>query len=134
MRGDAYSRLVLRGHGTFLLLLTALMLVMSTVGTFRGAGPFAFLHPNRLAHVGLFQAYALMMVVGIVLWMGSYDARPLKWDVIGLLAHLPPLLASFIFAGTLEQIDTPSTIPLHGFFILLETSALLYGRLSGRKG
>jgi len=40
-----------------------------------------------------------MFVVGIVLWLSSNQQSDLwKWDLIGLLAHLPPLVVNFIFA------------------------------------
>lgn len=126
-----YSRLVLRGHASFLILLTAFLLVVSTIGNFAGAGPFAWLAQTPLAHVGLFQAYALMMVAGIALWIGSYDARPFKWDIVGILAHVSPLAANFMFAGPLAQIGTPSTVPLHGGLILLEASVLVVAWRAG---
>lgn len=129
----AYSRIVLRAHGAFLIALTSFLLVASSLGAFAGIGIFAWLADNLLAHLGLFQAYALMMVVGIVLWMGSYDAKPLKWDAIGIVAHLSPLAANFLFAKPIATIGTPSTVPLHGALILLEASVLVSAWIAARR-
>jgi hypothetical protein len=128
MNSTKVSRIVLRFHGSFLILLTSLLIVLSSLGTFRGLGVFQWLHANPMADVGLFQAYSLMMVVGIVLWLGSFQDNLWIWDMVGLLAHISPLLANFMFADVLTTIGLPSTIPLHGFFILLELSTLLYYR------
>lgn len=86
----------------------------------------AVLSTNPLVEGGLFQAYSLMMLVGIVLWMGSFQENPGKWHVVGFLAHLSPLLANFIFADLLVTLGLPSTIPLHGSLMLLELAALVY--------
>jgi hypothetical protein len=94
---------------------------------------FSWLHAIPMADVGLFQAYSLMMVIGIVLWIGSYQESPWKWDLIGLLAHVSPLIANFMFADLLSGIGVPSTVPLHGFFILLELFALSRYWISGRR-
>ena len=55
----------------------------------------------------------------------SADARGQRWDLIGALAHVSPLLANFMFVDLIAEIG-PSTIPLHGFFILLELSTIVY--------
>src|SRR6266540_4950595 len=107
------NRIVLRFHGTFLILLTILLIGLSSLGTFRGTGVFDWLHSNPMADVGLFQAYSLMMLVGVVLWIGSYQEQLWIWDLIGLCAHIAPLLANFIFADVLAKTGLPSTIPLH---------------------
>ena len=128
MNRTKVSRIVLRLHGSFLILLTSAMIVLSSLGTFWGVGIFDWLQSNPMADVGLFQAYSLMMLAGIVLWIGSFQENPWIWDLIGLLAHVPPFLANFVFADVLAEVALPSTIPLHGFFILLELFTLLYYR------
>ena len=120
------SRTVLRLHGSFLILLTGFLITVSLIGTFRDVGVMAFLSTNPLVEVGLFQAYSLMMLVGIVLWIGSFQENPGKWHTVGFLAHLSPLLANFIFADLLVPIGLPSTIPLHGSLILVELATLIY--------
>ena len=91
-----------------------------------GVGIFDWLQSNPMADVGLFQAYSLMMLAGIVLWIGSFQENPWTWDLVGLLAHIPPFLASFMFTDVLAEASLPSIIPLHGFFILWELFILLY--------
>ena len=76
MNNTKVSRIVLRFHGSFLIVLTILLIVLSSLGTFRGAGPFAWLNENPMADVGLLQAYSLMMTVAVVLWIGSYQDNP----------------------------------------------------------
>jgi len=125
------SRTILRLHGSFLILLTGFLITVSLIGTFRGVGVMAVLYTFPLVEVGLFQAYALMMLAGIVLWIGSFQADPGKWHVVGFLAHLSPLLANFIFADLLAAsgmpgTTPPGTIPLHGSLMLLELAALTY--------
>ncbi len=124
MNNAKLSRIVLRFHGSFLIILTIALIVLSSIGTFRGIGAFSWLHATPVADVGLFQAYSLMMTIGVVLWIGSYQANPWIWDLIGLLAHISPLIANFMFADLLSGIGVQSTVPLHGFFILLELFAL----------
>ena len=120
------SRTILRLHGSFLILLTAFLITSSLIGTFRGIGVMAVLYTYPLIEVGLFQAYALMMLVGIVLWIGSFQENPGKWHVVGFSAHLSPLLANFIFADLLVTLGLPGTIPLHGSLMLVELTALVY--------
>jgi hypothetical protein len=124
------SRIVLRAHGSFLLLLTALLIALASLGTFGGIGVMAWLQSNPTAYGGLFQAYALMMIIGGVLWIGSFQENTWIWDLIGLLAHIPPLLALFMLADVFAELGLPSTVPLHSFFILLELLTLLYYRFS----
>src|SRR6266496_6339681 len=114
------SRAVLRLHGSFLILLTAFLITFSLIGTFRGTGIMSILSTYPLVEVGLFQAYSLMMLAGIVMWIGSFQNNPGKWHVVGFLAHLSPLLANFIFATLLVTLGLPGTIPLHGSLMLLK--------------
>ncbi len=125
------SRAVLRLHGSFLILLTAFLITFSLIGTFRGTGIMSILSTYPLVEVGLFQAYSLMMLAGIVMWIGSFQNNPGKWHVVGFLAHLSPLLANFIFADILVTsglpgTTPPGTIPLHGPLMLVELTALVY--------
>jgi hypothetical protein len=133
MNGFKISRFVLRFHGTFLIALTILLIILSTIGLNLGQGPFVFLKTNPLVDVGLFQAYSLMMVIGIVILIGSFQKNTWIWDLIGLSAHISPLLANFMFYDFLSKTNLPSTIPLHGFFILLEAFAIICYYLSNYK-
>src|SRR5215510_4786941 len=128
---DVIRRRVLRIHGTFLFLLTIAATINTMVGWASGKGLYALWHEQQFAAAGLFQAYLLMFVVGIVLWIGSTQQRDLwKWDLIGLLAHLPPLAVNFIFANLFASYGFQSTslvsITIHMVWISVELFAILY--------
>ena len=70
-----------------------------------------------------------MFVIGVALWFGSnLESGLWKWDLIGLLAHLPPLAVNFIFADLFSSYHFRSTsmfsIALHTIFISLELFAI----------
>ena len=90
---DFIRRHVLQIHSSFLLVLTLVNTVLAMVGWAMEKGPFALWQEIPFAAVGLFQAYLIMFIIGVVLWVGSHQEINLrKWDVIGLLAHIPPLV------------------------------------------
>lgn len=130
-RSDLIRRRILRIHGTFLFVLTVAATINTMVGWSLGKGLYALWHEQQFAAAGLFQAYLLMFVIGIVLWLGSNQPRDLwKWDLIGLLAHLPPLAVNFIFADLFTSYGFQSTslvsITLHVLWISVELFAILY--------
>ena len=129
--GDRYRRTFLRFHGTVLLLITVVSVIAATVGWRTGTGPWAVLRDDGLGYVGLYQAYLLMLVIGVVLWIGSTRPRPRVWDLVGLLAHVPPLTINIVARDTViasagTAIATVS-ITLHSTFIVLEAIALAWG-------
>ncbi|RPI91165.1 MAG: hypothetical protein EHM40_16510 [Chloroflexi bacterium] len=128
---DQIRRRILRIHGSFLLVLTTINTVLAMVGWATGKGPFALWHEEPFAAVGLFQAYLIMFVVGIALWFGSSQEKNLwRWNLVGLLAHLPPLAVNFIFADLFTSYHFEGTsifsIVLHTVWICIETFAILY--------
>ena len=128
---DLIRRRILRVHGTFLFFLTVAATINTMVGWALGKGIYALWHEQQFAAAGLFQAYLLMFVIGIVLWVGSAQQSDLwKWDLIGLLAHLPPLAVNFIFAGLFASYGFQSTslvsITIHMIWISTELFAILY--------
>jgi len=128
---DLIRRRILRIHGTFLFFLTTAAIVNTMIGWALGKGLYALWHEQQFAAVGLFQAYLLMFVIGIVLWFGSKQEQDLwRWDLIGLLAHLPPLAVNFIFADLFASYGFQSTslisITLHLIWISTELFAILY--------
>ena len=130
---DLFRRKVLRFHGTFLLILTVVNTIITMIGWAVGKGPFALLQQEQFAAVGLFQAYLLMFVIGIALWFGSMLEKDLwRWDLIGLMVHLPPLAVNFIFADLFAANNLQSTsivsVTIHVVFISLELFAILYKR------
>ena len=128
---DLIRRRILRIHGTFLFFLTIAATVNTMVGWLLGKGPYALWHEQQFAAAGLFQAYLLMFVVGIALWFGSKQEQDLwKWNLIAILAHLPPLSVNFIFADLFasygfQNISAISTA-LHTIWIFVELFAILY--------
>lgn len=128
---DLIRRRILRTHAGFLFVLTIAATINTMVGWALGKGLYALWHEEQFAAVGLFQAYLLMFVVGIVLWLGSNQQSDLwKWDLIGLLAHLPPLAVNFIFADLFASYGFQGTslisIAIHAVWISVELFAILY--------
>ncbi len=128
--GDRYRRVFLRFHGTALLLITVTSVVAATVGWRTGTGPWSVMRDDDLGYIGFYQAYLLMFVIGLVLWIGSTRPRPRVWDVVGLLAHLPPLSINFlarddVLASAGSGVATVS-IALHSTFIVLEAVAIAW--------
>ncbi len=129
-RPTLISRRILRIHGSFLLVLTVINTILAMIGWGLGKGPFALWQQIPFAAVGLFQAYLIMFVIGVALWFGSYLETDLwKWDLIGLLAHLPPLAVNFIFSGLFAsyhfQGTSVASLTLHAVWITVETFAIL---------
>ena len=127
---DLLRRKILRIHGSFLLVLTVANTVITMVGWALGKGPFALWQQEQFAAVGLFQAYLLMFVVGVALWFGSMQEKDLwRWDLIGLMAHLPPLAVNFIFANLFAAHNFRGvsiiSITIHIVFISLELFAIM---------
>ena len=103
--------------------------VNSTLGTYLGIGKFSFLQDNELALIGLFQAYLLMAIIGLVLWLGATSAGIRKFHIIGALAHCPPFAANIMFWHLFSDlgITTLTTIgtTFHCLFIFIETFAAI---------
>ena len=121
---------ILRIHGAILILVGIALTVNSTLGTYHGVGKFSFLQDNEFALVGLFQAYLLMAIIGLVLWLGATITGIRKFHIIGALAHLPPLAANIMFWHLFSDlgITTLTTIgtTFHCVFIFIETVAAIY--------
>ena len=130
-RSDLFRRRVLRVHGSFLIVLTIINTILTMIGWASGKGPFALWQEEQFAPVGLFQAYLIMFVIGIALWFGSnLESGLWKWDLIGLLAHLPPLAVNFIFADLFASFGFQTTsvisITIHTIWISIELLAIFY--------
>jgi len=118
---------ILRIHGSILILIGIALTVNSTIGTYLGIGKFSFLQDNEFALVGLFQAYLLMAIIGVALWIGTTTTGIRKFHIIGVLAHFPPLAANIMFwhlfsAMAMTTLATIGTI-FHCLFICIETVA-----------
>lgn len=95
---------VLLVHGIFLLIVTLANTVISLTGLKTGEGLFAFIKAIPLAEVGLFQAYLLMMLTGVVLLLNTHSEKSWRYDLIGAVAHLIPLTALFMFQDVVKEI------------------------------
>ena len=94
---------VLLAHGLFLMGITAANTIVSLIGLNTGTGLFSFIKFMPLAEVGLFQAYLLMMVIGIILLMNTKSEKSWRYDLVGALAHLIPLSALLIFQDVVKD-------------------------------
>lgn len=97
MTTTQFSRRVLRTHGTVIFVMTTLLVAISTVGVATGNGIYGFLRGNVWAYIGLVQAYWLMAITGGGLWIGSAQANPRPWHLVGALAHFVPIALNLLF-------------------------------------
>ena len=74
---------IVRIHGSILILIGLALTATSTIGTYLGVGKFTFLQEKEFALVGLFQAYLLMAVIGVALWIGTTNAGLRKLHLVG---------------------------------------------------
>ena len=131
-RNDLLRRRILRFHAGFLFVLTIAATLNTMVGWLYGKGVYALWHEEQFAAAGLYQAYLLMFVIAIALWIGSKLERAdlWKWELIAILAHLIPLSVNFIFADLFAargfyNVSFVSTL-LHTIWISVELFAMLY--------
>ncbi len=128
---------ILRIHGSILILIGIALTVNSTLGTYLGIGKFSFLQDNEFALVGLFQAYLLMSIIGVALWIGSTSTRVRKFHVIGALAHLPPLAANIMFWHLFSEMGMTTLAIIatifHCLFICIETLAGLSTNVNNKE-
>jgi hypothetical protein len=104
--------------------------VATTVGWQTGAGLFGFMQHNPMVWVGLIQAYLLMTIIAVLLVLGSRQANARKWNVVGALAHCPPLFAALSSLDVFESMGALGivrvSIAFHIVWLCLETCAALY--------
>src|SRR5712672_2084011 len=125
-----FRRWLLRIHGTILTLVALGSAVATTVGWMTGSGLFGFMQRNPLVWVGLIQAYLLMTIIAVLLVIGSREANPRKWNVVGALAHCPPLIAALSSLDVFESMGALGivrvAIAFHFVWFCLETFAAVY--------
>jgi predicted Abi (CAAX) family protease len=104
--------------------------VATTIGWKTGTGLFGFMQQNPLVWVGLIQAYLLMTMIAVLMVLGSRQANARKWNVVGALAHGPPLLAALSSIDVFEAMGAlgivRGAITFHVAWLCLETLAALY--------
>jgi hypothetical protein len=80
--------------------------------------------------IQLERAYLLMTIIAVLLVIGSHQGNPLKWNVVGALAHCPPLTAALSSLNVFESIGALGmvrfAIAFHVVWFGLESFAALY--------
>ncbi len=129
-----FRRWLLRIHGTILALVALGSAITTTIGRITGTGLFGFMQQNPMVWVGLIQAYLLMTIIAVLLVIGSGQANARKWNVVGALAHCPPLIAALSSLQVFEAMGALGivrvAITFHVVWLCLETFAALYPDLS----
>lgn len=127
---STFRRRLLRVHGTILFLVALAATVNLIVAQRFGAGVYGFLQQNPLAWNGLLQAYLLMMIIAWLMWLNADDIRPRRWDMVGVLAHLPPLIAVMVTWDAIQSAGVGAvaiaSIAFHTIWIVIETIAAVY--------
>ncbi|MEM7802505.1 MAG: hypothetical protein AAF633_25150 [Chloroflexota bacterium] len=122
------SRTILKTHAVFLWILTVVLTLTGFIGLNTGTGPYNWLNANPMVLVGLMQAYLLMFVVGVALWIGAEGERLWRWSVVAIIAHCIPLLTiaslwDVLAAGGFLGLTAYSYV-IHGSWILVEVLSL----------
>ncbi len=125
-----FRRRLLRIHGVILTIVALGSAVATTIGWRTGIGPFGFMRQNPMVWIGLIQAYLLMTIIAVLLVIGSREANPKKWNVVGALAHCPPLIAALSSLAVFESMGALRlvrvAITFHFVWFFLETFAAAY--------
>jgi hypothetical protein len=128
--GDDLRKIITRVHASCMFVITVSGIVVSSLGRYRRVGPYRLLADQPWGYVGLFQAYSLMFLIFATLWICSAEGGRRRWNAIGLVAHLPPLVVNIISQDVFEATHTEHFsiigFVIHGVFISLETFALLW--------
>jgi hypothetical protein len=82
---------------------------------------------NPMVWVGLIQAYLLMTIIAVLLVLGSGEKNSRKWNVVGALAHCPPLIAALSSLSVFASMGVGGIvwvpITFHLVFLCLEAFA-----------
>lgn len=121
------SKLIIRIHGTFLILATISLTVVGWISYCCGKGLYGdMLLKEPIGYIGLFQGYLLMTTIGITLWAVSFGDNPDKFHWLGIGAHIAPFAANFIFWTEIENYGIPhSGIFFHLAMMILEAFGVL---------
>jgi hypothetical protein len=111
------------------MLVSLIALAISTAGYFAGAGVYGFLRTNPVGYGGLYQAYLLMFIIALTLWLGASQTNALPWHMIGLLAHVPPLTIVLLLWSELTAVSGAmvgvASLTFHTIWIVVEALAAL---------
>ncbi len=124
--------LILKSHAMMLMALTPVLTVATYLGWFMGLGPYAGLDDNPMAIVGLVQAYPLMGLVAVAMWIGAHGDFPQRYSVLAIAAHCIPFSALIIMWRPIMDSPIASAIPfsflIHGGGIIAEAISLTLSR------
>lgn len=125
------GRHILRGHAAFLMALTPTLTILAYYGLHTGRGPYGELADHPLTISGLVQAYPLMGLVGVAMWMGAHGPAPHRFSVLAIAAHCVPLATLAMLWQPIMASSIAPAIPLsfliHGSGIAAELISLLRG-------
>lgn len=125
------GRRILGWHAIALMTLTPILTCATYFGGFAGIGPYGGLAGNDMAIVGLVQAYPLMGLVAVSMWIGSRGAAPWRFSMLAIAAHCIPFSALLVLWGPIMDSPIAPAIPLsfliHGGGISAELLSLKLG-------
>ena len=117
-------RTITRVHAVALMLASLAGMAVSSAGH---VGVYGFLRDNPIGYGGLYQAYLLMFIIAITLWLGASQANTLRWHIIGLLAHLPPLTGLILLWSDFSAVGGATvgigSLTFHTLWIVVEAIA-----------
>jgi len=120
-------RTISRIHAVMLMLASLSALAIASAGYVGGVGVYHFLRDNPVGYGGLYQAYLLMVIIALIVWLGATQADALRWHLIGLLAHLPPLTILILLWSTFAALGGVATavvsLTFHTLWIVVEAIA-----------
>lgn len=129
---DIFRRTVSLVHGTFIMVLGLALGIYINSVPYTGFGMYGILRDNIFAVAGLSQAYFLMAIIGLALRIGSRKDNSGAWNWVGALAHVPPLLATVMYFGSMAQAGLAylliGSVPMHLIWVGLEIAAALSKR------
>jgi hypothetical protein len=128
--GSGLRTTVTRIHASCLFIITVATTTASTIG-WQGHGPLRVLASQPFGYIGLYQAYLLMFLLGLVCLIGATRWPSRLWNATLLAAHFAPISVIVIAHGVFVSTNTQSTAYLSAFTIhvplmLLEMFALLW--------
>jgi hypothetical protein len=91
------NKAFLNFHSWLLIIAGLLGAIASTTGYFFGKGPFKFLVNQNIGIVGLFEAYLLAAVCGVILLAGINSSSRGQWHRMAALVHVPLIVTNILF-------------------------------------
>jgi hypothetical protein len=127
MTSTQFSRRVLRAHGTAIFVMTSLLMTIATIGVASGQGLYGFLQGSPWAYIGLVQAYWLMAVGGVSLWIGAAQEQPRLWHLVGALVHVVPIALNLSYYNLIASSSIGNSalfgLAFHSVFAVAEIVA-----------